>query len=48
MAFQIFREACKSNRVHFEDRSGGDNIADRAMDPRMLPEVIKGRGMEKD
>ena len=48
VAFQIFREAGKSNGIHFKDGSGGNDIADRAMDPRALPEVIEGRRMEKD
>jgi len=48
MALQIFGEAGEPDRVHFKNRSGGNDIADRAMNPRPLPEVIEGWGMEKD
>jgi hypothetical protein len=48
VAFQIFREASKANGVHFKNRSGGNDIADGAMNSRAFPEVVEGWGMEKD
>jgi hypothetical protein len=48
MAFQIFREAGKSNRIHFKDGSGRNHVTDRTMDSRELPEIVKGWRMEKD
>ena len=43
-----FGEACKTDGIHFEDGGGGDDIADRTMEPRKFPEIVKAWGMEKD
>ena len=48
VALQIFREAGKSDGIHLKDGGGGDDVADRAMDPGTFSEVVKGRRMEKD
>ena len=48
VALQIFRETGKPNGIHFKDGRGGDDVADRTMDPREFSEVVKGWRMKKD
>jgi hypothetical protein len=48
MTLQVFREARKTNRIHFKDRSGGDHIADRTMDSWELPEIVKAGRVKED
>jgi hypothetical protein len=48
MTLEVFREAGKTNGIHFKDRSGGNDIADRTMDSWEFPEIVEAGRVEKD
>ena len=45
---EIFRKARKPDGIHFEDRRGGHDVTDRAMDPWQFSEIVDRWWVKQD